>query len=70
MDGKIVATAVAWLALSLMSPSRANDSATYTYDTYGRIWTVTYANGTVTTYTYDAGGNRSAVVTTCSSGKC
>ncbi|WP_238947603.1 RHS repeat domain-containing protein [Caldimonas brevitalea] len=36
---------------------------TYTYDTLGRVKTVTYSNGVVITYTYDAAGNRTSVVT-------
>jgi YD repeat-containing protein len=36
----------------------------YTYDTLGRVSTVTYPNGTVITYSYDPAGNRTAVVTT------
>jgi len=46
------------------------DSATYTYDGVGRLKTVTFANGTVVTYNYDAMGNRTSVVTTCSMGGC
>ena len=46
----------------------ASDTATYTYDSQGRIKTVTFANGTVITYNYDDMGNRTSVVTTCGGG--
>ena len=46
-----------------------SDTATYTYDSLGRIKTVTFANGTVITYNYDAMGNRTSVTTSCS-GTC
>ncbi|NJL71784.1 MAG: RHS repeat protein [Candidatus Competibacteraceae bacterium] len=46
------------------------DTATYTYDSLGRLKTVTFANGTVITYNYDAVGNRTSVVTSCSGGGC
>lgn len=39
-------------------------SAAHTYDSLGRLTKVTYSNGTVITYAYDAAGNRSSVVTT------
>jgi YD repeat-containing protein len=39
-------------------------SATYTYDNLGRVTRITYSNGVVITYTYDASGNRIAVITT------
>lgn len=39
-------------------------SATYTYDNLGRLTRIAYSNGVVITYTYDAAGNRTAVVTT------
>lgn len=42
-------------------------SVSYTYDSLGRMATVTYNNGTTTTtitYSYDAAGNRTSVVTT------
>ncbi len=42
----------------------ATDSAVYTYDSLGRIKTVTYANGKKITYNYDKTGNRTKVVTT------
>ena len=48
----------------------ASDTATYTYDSQGRIKTVTFANGTVITYNYDNMGNRTSVVTTCGGGGC
>jgi YD repeat-containing protein len=48
----------------------AADSATITYDNLGRIKTITYANGTVVTYSYDSTGNRTSVVTSCPSGTC
>ncbi len=41
----------------------AADSATYTYDSLGRIKTVTYLNGKKITYNYDKTGNRTSVVT-------
>jgi len=34
----------------------------YTYDALGRLATVTYSDGTVITYSYDAAGNRTAYV--------
>jgi len=54
-----------WLigALSVLSVIPALASTTYVYDTLGRVWTVTYDNGLQVVYTYDAAGNRSAVVT-------
>lgn len=48
----------------------AADSITYGYDSRGRLHTVTYQNGTVITYNYDACGNRTSVVTTCPGGTC
>lgn len=48
----------------------ASDSATYAYDSRGRLQTVTFANGTTHTYNYDAMGNRTSVVTTCPGGTC
>jgi len=56
--------------LVLGSAVAATDSATYTYDSHGRIQTVTYANGTTITYAYDAAGTRTTVTTTCSSSGC
>lgn len=48
----------------------AADSATYEYDSVGRLKKITFANGTVVEYFYDDMGNRTSVVTTCSGGGC
>ncbi len=37
-------------------------SVTYTYDSLGRLSNVTYSNGVVITYSYDAAGNRTSFV--------
>jgi YD repeat-containing protein len=55
--------AMVMLAMIAVVPAHAG-SATHTYDSLGRLTKVTYSNGTVITYTYDAAGNRSTVVTT------
>lgn len=39
---------------------------TYIYDALGRVVSVVHANGTSTSYTYDAAGNRKTVVTVTS----
>ncbi|MHA7602602.1 RHS repeat domain-containing protein [Alicycliphilus sp. T452] len=39
-------------------------SATHTYDSLGRLSQVTYSNGVVITYVYDAAGNRTSYVVT------
>ena len=57
----------------LIGPVRAAtsvDTATYVYYPNGRLESITYANGTVITYTYDQSGNRTQVVTTCSANPC
>lgn len=51
-------------------PLVTSDSVTYGYDTLGRLTTLTYANGTVIQYNYDAVGNRTSTVTTCGSSGC
>ena len=48
-------------ALLFVSPASA--ATIYTYDTLGRVATDTYDNGKTITYTYDAAGNRTQVVT-------
>lgn len=49
----------AGFGLVLVRAARA-DPVTYTYDVFGRVTSVTYPNGTTTTYTYDNAGNRTA----------
>lgn len=51
------------ILLGLSMPVLAG-SVSYTYDQLGRVKTVTYSNGVVITYTYDAAGNRVSQVTT------
>ncbi len=48
----------------------AGASVCYTYDSYGRIITVTYANGTTLTYTYDNTDNTVTKTVTCSANGC
>ncbi|WP_256077338.1 RHS repeat domain-containing protein [Massilia sp. YIM B04103] len=55
--------AVASLAALAASAAFAG-SATYTYDSLGRVSKIVYSNGVVITYTYDAAGNRSTYVVT------
>jgi len=45
------------------------DSAIYTWDNLGRLKTILFANATLVTFYYDAAGNRTSVVATCS-GAC
>ena len=63
--GARAAAAGALLLLALVStlPAHAG-SAVNAYDSLGRLTRVTYSNGVVIVYTYDAAGNRSTVVTT------
>lgn len=51
-------------AVMAASAAAVAGSATYTYDNLGRLTRIAYSNGVVITYTYDAAGNRTAVVTT------
>jgi YD repeat-containing protein len=55
--------ALVFLAILLSAPAYAG-SVTYTYDVLGRLATATYSTGAVITYSYDATGNRTSVVTT------
>lgn len=52
-----------FLAILLSMPISAG-SITYAYDVLGRLTTATYSTGVVITYSYDASGNRTSVVTT------
>ena len=56
-----VAAATAVLA---STGAAAAGNVQYIYDALGRVRTVTYSNGTVVTYAYDAAGNRTVVTTT------
>jgi YD repeat-containing protein len=55
--------ALVFLAILLNAPAYAG-TVTYTYDVLGRLITATYSTGVVITYSYDATGNRTSVVTT------
>lgn len=71
--GKASAVAIGTEAVveaEAVRPLVTSDSVTYGYDTLGRLTTLTYANGTVIQYNYDAVGNRTSVVTTCGSSGC
>ena len=62
--GARTAAACASMLMALaVVPAAYAGSATHAYDSLGRLSKVTYSNGTVITYTYDAAGNRTAVVT-------
>ncbi len=54
-------------AVMLTSVPAVAGSVSYTYDALGRLATAVYNNGSTTTtitYSYDAAGNRTSVVTT------
>lgn len=57
---KFVVATIATLAAA----SAFAGSATYVYDDLGRVTRVTYSNGVVIAYTYDAAGNRTTYVVT------
>jgi YD repeat-containing protein len=50
--------------LLLLSSNLQAGSVTYAYDNLGRLSTVTYPNGVVITYLYDASGNRTGYTVT------
>ncbi len=52
------------LGAMLNGPAPAAGSAVYRYDSLGRLFKVSYSNGVVITYSYDAAGNRTSHVTT------
>ena len=53
--------------LSVFAVARA-EAETYTYDTVGRLTHVAYLDGTSLDYTYDANGNRLALVASAPTG--
>ncbi len=55
-----------WLALACLNASAASLSYTCTYDKLNRLTSVTYNNGTVISYTYDAAGNMTGTTVTAS----
>jgi hypothetical protein len=52
-----------------VAPAHA-DSVTYTYDSYGRVQTVLYTNGTKIIYNYDNADNRVTQTVTCTASPC
>lgn len=55
--------AFVFAAAAMLTTTPAAAAVTYTYDTLGRVATVTYDNGMEIIYTYDPAGNRTQVVT-------
>lgn len=60
----LATVAVAAASVSVIGVSAHAGTVSYTYDELGRLKTVTYSTGVTITYSYDANGNRTAVVTT------
>jgi YD repeat-containing protein len=60
---------IAILLAFAAAPSHAS-GITYTYDSLGRVVTLTYDNGTQITYAYDAAGNRTTQGVVCGTGGC
>lgn len=58
-----LAAAAAAVCLSIAPASSSLADAQYVYDSAGRLIKVTYSNGVVIEYRYDASGNRRQVVT-------
>ncbi len=61
---KIVTCVFVVLLMIMSSALSFADTITYTYDDLNRLTTMDYGNGTTTTYTYDAAGNRLTMTTT------
>jgi YD repeat-containing protein len=56
-----------WLlggGIALLASAAMAGSAINAYDSLGRLTRVTYSNGVVVTYVYDAAGNRTSYVVT------
>lgn len=52
------------LAFCLFVPPAHAGSITYSYDVLGRLVRVTYPNGAIVQYAYDANGNRTSYIVT------
>jgi YD repeat-containing protein len=59
---RVLLVCAASLTLLSSGAGLAAESVGYTYDALGRLSTVTYGNGEVITYVYDAAGNRRQLV--------
>ncbi len=70
MKVAILALAACSLIAFAMPARAATDSATYKYDTLGRLTEIDYVGGTIVKYAYDAAGNRTSVTVTCGTGGC
>jgi YD repeat-containing protein len=73
MKSKIIPLIVIIAFFAMMTApvlASAADSATYSYDDLGRVYLVTYANGTQVGYGYDSEGNRYAIAVVCSGTGC
>lgn len=55
---------LAGIAATLSAAAAFAGSATYTYDSLGRLSKVVYANGVTIIYSYDAAGNRTSTTVT------
>lgn len=55
-----------WLAFA--TSHALGDTAQYSYDSLGRLTSVTYSDGSVVRYTYDSAGNRTQHIVTTSVG--
>ncbi|WP_050897963.1 RHS repeat domain-containing protein [Nitrospirillum viridazoti] len=54
----------AMIATTLLAGAAWASDTQYEYDNLGRLTKVSVTNGPITTYTYDAAGNRTATTTT------
>jgi YD repeat-containing protein len=61
---------IVMLALISWAGAALADSVSYTYDAFGRVQTIVYANGTTITYSYDNADNRSTQTVTCGTSGC
>jgi YD repeat-containing protein len=63
MSSKLAAALTALALLTAAAPGPAAADTNYVYDSAGRLIQVTYSNGVVIEYRYDAAGNRQQVIT-------